>query len=107
MEISIFDSINSDLAINQEDGMSFYNIICNIDPRELTISFIGVNFISTSFLNESIGRYSQKHASFIDRLNFIYPQNKEIFKYKVLDVIENALLGDKYDALIENSINAL
>lgn len=107
MEISIFNSINSDLAINQEDGISFYNIICDIDPRKLTISFIDINYLSTSFLNESIGRYSQKHASFIDSLSFIYPQNKDIFKYKVLDVIENALLGDEYDALIENTINAL
>ena len=107
MEISIFNTINSDLAINQEDGIKVFEAISKMSPSDLTISFIGLNHVSSSFLNESLGRYAQMFPSKIDLVKFIFPSENEIFHYKVQDVIENALLGDVYNNLVDNALLSL
>ena len=107
MDINILDIIKSDLAINLTDGSSLYKAIKNYKPSEIVISFIGIKRISTAFLNESIGCYAINNSSEIQYLKFEYPSDKELFSYKVNDVIENALMGDEYDALVDNALQSL
>lgn len=104
--VVINNIISSSLAINQEDGINLYNVISSISPANLTISFMGIERLSTAFLNESIGLYAQLYGSF-DKVNLILPSDKPLFKAKIDDVIENALLGDEYDTLVDNALASL
>lgn len=101
MEVSVLDIINSDLAINYNDGLNFFEKIKSVAPSNLTISFEGISILSTLFLNESIGKYTLLHPNSIDSVKFIYPANKDIFSSKVSDVIENAQMGEDYDELVD------
>ena len=107
MEISVLHTIQSDLAINQEDGIKLFEAIQSIEPNELTISFINISRISTAFLNESIGKYVQLHPTHVRSIKFTYPEGNEIFNWKINDVMENALMGDEYSNLIDNALASL
>lgn len=107
MNISILETINSDLAINLSDGIHLYNSIKDKKPSDIVISFIGIRRISTAFLNESIGRYAIENKNNIEGIQFLYPQDKSLFNHKVKDVIENALMGDEYDTLIDSALLSL
>lgn len=107
MVVSIFNTINSDLALNQEDGVMLYEAIAKANPTDLTISFEGISRVSTAFLNESIGAYTQQHPEAIKLVKFLYPSDNEIFKFRVEDIIENALLGDTYDSYVDNTLMSL
>ncbi len=107
MIISVLDIIKSDLAINLADGLALFDNIKKHKPLDITISFDGVRRISSAFLNESIGRYAMQHTSSIKELKFIYPADKELFPYKIDDVIENALMGEEYDNLVDNALLSL
>ncbi|AUC74957.1 STAS-like domain-containing protein [Olleya sp. Bg11-27] len=104
MKISVLDIIKSELATNLTDGSVLFEAIKSHKPSEITISFVGVRRISTLFLNESIGQYAMNNATDIQELKFEYPAGKEMFSFKVNDVIENALMGDEYDTLIDNAL---
>jgi hypothetical protein len=107
MGILVLDTIQSELAINQEDGVKLYNAIQSTLPADLTINFIGISRISTAFLNESIGKFAQNNPSKINKINFVYPKDNEIFNLKVIDVIENALMGEEYSNLVDNALASL
>lgn len=107
MVVSIFNTINSDLALNQTDGVMLYETIAKTKPNDLTISFEGISRISTVFLNESIGAYAQEHPEEMKFVQFLYPSDKEIFKFRVEDIIENALLGETYDSYVDNTLMSL
>ena len=104
MEIKVLAIIQSSLATNISDGVALFDAIKNHKPSEITISFIGVDRLSSLFLNESIGQYVLQNSKSIQDLNFIYPKGKEMFQYKVEDIIENALLGDEYDEFVDNAL---
>ena len=104
MNINVLDIIKSELATNLTDGSVLFEAIKSYKPSEITISFAGIRRISTLFLNESIGQYAMSNATNIQELNFEYPAGKEMFSYKVEDVIENALMGDEYDTLVDNAL---
>ena len=104
MNINVLDIIKSELATNLTDGTALFEVIKAYKPSEITISFVGVRRISTLFLNESIGKYTMLHSQSIQELKFEYPKGKEMFAYKVDDVVENALLGDEYDHLVDNAL---
>lgn len=104
MKVSIFDIINSNLAINVTDGELVYAKISNILPSDLSISFFGVNRVSTAFLNESIGRYAILYPDTIHLITYDIPAEKDIFNAKINDVIENALMGEDYDQLVNNAV---
>ncbi|MDM1137815.1 DUF4325 domain-containing protein [Empedobacter sp. R132-2] len=106
MKINILDIINSNLATNIEDGVNVFNVISDINPDSLILSFEGIKRISTAFLNESIGQYALIHNN-VNTNNFVFPEDKPMFKLKVEDIIENALLGDQYDELVDNMIVSL
>ena len=107
MEVSILNIINSSIAINHEDGVVLFDYIKNILPSDLTISFQNVSLVSTQFLNESIGKYAQLNPSEISNVKFIYPADNNYFSLKVADVIENALMGEDYSALVDNASASL
>ncbi len=107
MDILVLDTIQSELAINQEDGVKLFNAIQSISPAELTVNFIGITRISTAFLNESIGKFAQINPSDIEKVKFIYPTENVIFNHKVIDVIENALMGEEYSTLVDNALASL
>lgn len=106
MKVTIFDIINSNLAINISDGELVYNAISNVLPSDLTISFVNTERISTAFLNESIGKYATLHPQAMHLVSYIIPDGKDIFNDKINDVIENALMGEDYDNLINNAVLA-
>lgn len=107
MKLRVLDIIHSKFATNLKDGVVLFEIIKKHQPSDLTISFEGVTRISTLFLNECIGRYTQIYSINIQELKFEYPKEKEIFSYKVNDVIENSLMGDEYDTLVDNALHSL
>ncbi len=106
MTIVVKEIIHSPLATNLQAGVILFETISKFSPKELTLSFEGISHISTAFLNESIGRYVINNPDY-DSMNFIFPSNKSLFKYKVDDVIENALMGDEYDVLVDNALASL
>jgi hypothetical protein len=103
MNISVNDIIQSNFAVNQDDGVKFFETIKSIDFSNTTISFINVDLLSTLFLNESIGRLAMIYGDKVNSIKFIYPESKPLFKSKVEDVIENALMGDEYDLLVDEA----
>jgi hypothetical protein len=103
MKLTIFDIINSNLAVNISDGELVYNAISNVIPSDLTICFAGIERVSTAFLNESIGKYANLHPDSMHLVSYIIPAENDIFNDKINDVIENALMGDEYDQLVENA----
>lgn len=107
MNINVLDIIDSKFATNYNDGVAIFEVIKNYQPSDLTISFKGVRRISTLFLNECIGRYVRLHPLNIHELKFEYPMDKEIFAYKVDEVIENTLMGEEYDTLVDNALHSL
>lgn len=106
MVIIVKDIILSPLATNLQDGDKLFIAITKFSPSDLTISFEGISHISTAFLNQSIGNYVLKNKE-IGVPKFIYPSNKSIFASKIDDVIENALMGEDYDALVDNALASL
>lgn len=104
MKVTIFDIINSNLAINISDGELVYTAISNVLPSDLIISFENIDRISTAFLNESIGKYATLYPSTIHLVSYEIPEGKDVFNYKIDDVIENALMGEDYDKLINNAV---
>ena len=107
MQITVYHTISSDLAINQDDGVNLYNAIAQFPPTNLVISFANIKLISTAFLNESIGKYAQLYPNDIQLLNFEYPADNATLVYKIKDVIENALMGEEYSLLVDNALASL
>lgn len=107
MKISVFDIINSKNAVNQEDGTNLYDFIASQNSSDVVLSFEGIDFLSTLFLNESIGRMVVTNPKIVSYLKFEYPEGKSLFSSKVEDVIENALMGDDYDQLVDAAKMAL
>lgn len=103
MKVNIFHIINSNLAINVNDGELVYAEISKALSSELTISFIDIDRVSTAFLNETVGKYAILYPDNIKSISFEIPENKSIFKDKIDDVIENALMADEYDELVDNA----
>lgn len=106
MEVTVKNIIASELAISHQDGVALYNVISSINPSDLILSFVGIDRISSAFLNESIGKYVQQYGTF-DINNLIIPSDKKMFQYKINDVVENSLLGDEYDLLVDNALAAM
>ena len=107
MKISVFDIINSKNAVNQEDGSILYDFLASQNSSEVVLSFEGIDFLSTLFLNESIGKMVVTNPKIVSLLKFEYPEGKYLFSSKVDDVIENALMGDDYDQLVDAAKMAL
>jgi len=103
MNISVYDIIQSKLAVNQDDGVKLFESLHIENFSNTSISFINIDLLSSLFLNESIGRLAIIYGEKISSINFIYPQDKPLFKSKVEDVIENALMGDEYDHLVDEA----
>lgn len=107
MQVNIHNTILSDLAINQLDGIKLFDTIKGIEPSSLLISFDNIKFVSTAFLNESIGKYAQLYSVDIHKLSFEYGQANEHLAFKITDVIENALMGEEYSALVDTALASL
>lgn len=103
MNISVYDIIQSKLAVNQEDGAKLFESLQSNDFSNSAISFDNIDLLSSLFLNESIGRLAMIYGEKVNSIEFIYPQDKPLFKSKVEDVIENALMGDEYDHLVDEA----
>jgi len=107
MTLDVNKIINSEYAISYSDGNIFFDILKKSDLINLKIDFKNIKHLSTAFLNESIGKLALNNQSDLKSITFIFPKDDFIFKAKVNDVIENALLGDEYDILIDNAIHSL
>jgi hypothetical protein len=107
MKILIYDIIKSEYAVNYEDGLAIFNTLELNRNEDITISFDNVSRLSTLFLNESLGKFIQIHPELESKIHYEYPDNKPLFKEKVKDVIENALMGDEYDEYVYNAKMAL
>lgn len=103
MKITIFDIIHSPYAIDRSEGVKIYDLIRNQDPSQITISFLDIKQISTAFLNASIGKLAIEIGEKVKSLDYVFPDDRPLFKEKIEDVIENALLGEKYDLLLDHA----
>ena len=70
MQVNAYNTILSDLAINQADGIKLFDTIKLVNPSSLFISFANIKFVSTAFLNESIGKYAQLYPIDISNIKF-------------------------------------
>ena len=106
MTIEIRNIIGSSNAISQSDGSVVFKVLEkeNLNNSNVTIDFNNIQFLSTAFLNASIGRLAQMYsAEIIKKLEFIFPKERGMFKSKVDRVIENAGLGDYYDKIVDEA----
>lgn len=102
MRVQVREILSSGYAISSSTGKQLYEFLDSVEfLDDLTVSFEGIELLTTIFLNESIGKLALKFPHKINQVRFIYPEDNFIFKAKVEDVIENALLGDQYDALVD------
>ena len=100
MTIEIKDIINSPNAISQSDGLLLFKQIEHVGLNDVSIDFHGIKFLSTAFLNASIGKFAQMYPGIVKKLAYLVPDDKQIFQEKINQVIENALLGDQYDSIV-------
>lgn len=108
MTIEVKKVLDSKLAINASAGEKLFKCLKSYNRAEnLRISFLGIELLSSAFLNESIGKVVLQDPDIYNRWKFIYPKDNSIFEAKVEDVIENALLGEKYDHLIDGVVISL
>lgn len=106
MTIEIKNIIGSSNAISQSDGYELYKALQkeNLNNSNVVVDFNNIQFLSTAFLNASIGRLAQMYSpEVMKKLAFIFPQGRDIFKQKVDRVLENALLGDFYDKIVDEA----
>lgn len=104
MTIEIKNIIGTTNAISQSDGYKIYQLIEKHNVNDIVIDFNNINFLSTAFLNASIGRLAQMYSfDQIKALNFLYPEDKDVFRKKVERVLENAALGDYYDKIVDEA----
>lgn len=107
MKISVNDIIQSSFAVNSEDGEKLLEVLKKSNLDDLIVSFENIEHLSTLFLNESFGCLAVINPKQINSIQFVYPKDKPLFSSKVIDVIENALMGDEYDALVDAAKMAL
>ncbi len=105
--VNIKSLINTSLASKSNDGKNLFDLIKGLNPNEFVLSFDGINATTTLFLNESLGQYALLNPGSINNLEIVYPDNNYMIKLKVEDVIENALLGEEYDAMVDNALLSL
>jgi len=108
MTVSVKKVLNSELAINSSHGKLLFDALKNTTSLDnLVLSFKGMDLVSSAFLNESIGKLALLYPDRIGKINFLYPKKDFILHDKVQDVIENALLGEKYDHMVDDAISSL
>jgi len=106
MTIEVKNIIGSSNAISQSDGYVVYKALEkeNLNNSDVVVDFNDIQFLSTAFLNASIGRLAQMYSpQVMKKLDFIFPQGRDMFKQKVERVLENAQLGDFYDKIVDEA----
>ncbi len=82
----------------QETRKLFCEFLSGFTEQRITANFAFHVVLTFSVSNDVNGAWFDVQ---IDQVKFIYPSAKQIFSSKVIDVIENALMGDDYDALVD------
>mgnify|MGYP001266696391 CR=1 FL=1 len=102
MKLVISDVIQQSNAISHSDGLRLYDhVILNLKGKDYTLSFQGINRVSTAFLNASIGKLfidGYFKEGFIDR-----EETREIILKKIESVISNAKNPDVYNQAVNDA----
>ena len=106
MTVNVKKVLNSIYATNSSDGKLLFRTLKKAPSLEsLVVSFKGIDLLSSAFLNASIGKLALLHPSEIQKVKFSYPEDDYMFQAKVKEVIENALLGEKYDQMHDEAVS--
>lgn len=103
MHIEIKNIIGSSNAISQSDGHALYEKLVGANLSDVVIGFNNIQFLSTAFLNASIGKLAGKYPkSVISNLKFDIPKDRNLFKSKIDRVIDNAFL-DNFSQIVNEA----
>ena len=104
MRIDIKNIIGTSNAISQSDGHVLYQRLEKENLTGIIIDFNNIQFLSTAFLNASIGRLAQRYPfDFMQKINYIIPDGRDVFKSKIDRVLSNAALGDYYNQIVDEA----
>ena len=103
MKVIISNIIDASNAISHSDGLEVYKYLNSLKSKkeDITISFDGINRVSTAFLNACLGKmllegsYSE---SYINR-----KQTDKMILRKLDSVIDNAKNHLEYDKIVEDA----
>lgn len=103
--IDIYQLIHKDSAVLPLDGEVLYNsILSNLDKNEaLELNFKNLKFITSAFLNASIGKFLLENPSFKDKLFYSYDeeQSLDVRIKRVVDIATDKKLRDAHNQAIE------
>ena len=103
MKIIIKDIITSTNAITTADGKVLYEHIKKLKDTEYSISFDGINRVSTGFLNSSIGKLFIENTQILSKIDFA--STKNLIKVKLDSVISNARQHESYNEIVNDASN--
>jgi Mor family transcriptional regulator len=107
MNIKVGQIIGSDRAISSSDGEKLYEVLFHNFFEIRSLDFTNIKYLSSAFLNESLGKIVLVKNNDLNGVKFVYPEGNSIFSSKVKDVIQNSLLGDVYDSMVDNAAAGL
>ena len=104
MTIEIKNIVGSSNAISQSDGHALYELLEKQNPNDIVIDFKNIQFLSTAFLNASIGRLALRYTKEVMKnVKYLIPEERTVFQSKIDRVIENAGLGDYYNQIVDEA----
>ena len=107
MIIKVAHVIGSNRAVSSANGKVLFKVLLDNFFQIKTIDFSNIEYLSSAFLNESIGRIVLTKNNNLDSIKFEYPEDDFLFKNKVINIIQNSLLGDTYDSMINKAAASL
>lgn len=106
MKASVYDIIQSELAIFHDEGLQVFELLSSSISKgeKAEVSFEKIDRCSTQFLNAAIGKlYLLNDPEKIDDLLVIDYTSYTDLKEKVAEVRNNAIHSKDYDLLVENA----
>ena len=109
MKLIIKDILENDAAVLHNQGLVIYEIINKniIAGSSLSLSFEGIKYCTTQFLNASIGKlYLNYEVEQIEQLLHFENISKSI-NLRLIKVIKNASRAEAYDKMIHEAVAEL
>lgn len=102
MKINISEIIKTPKALSHADGLILYQyIIDNTEDSNYVITFEGIEWISTAFLNASIGKLILDRRFGVSNVDL--ESAKILIQKKIKNVVTNAKNHVSYDESIDDA----
>lgn len=103
--LSVSEIIGKNSAILHSDGLKLYQILKeNVEKRKMRLSFKGILYCTTAFLNASVGKLLVEHPGLTNSLDY-NDVNDNAINEKIRLVIENVEDAKRRDTLDSSSRN--